>query len=44
MRERTLETHEPSYMLRVARPFFIPVVHSPLGAVGHVGALELSSG
>jgi hypothetical protein len=26
---------------RAAKPFFIPVVHSPLGAVGHVTAPEL---
>jgi hypothetical protein len=24
-------------------PFFIPVVHSPLGAMGHVAVLELPS-
>jgi hypothetical protein len=28
---------------RAARPFFIPVVHSPSGAVGHVAAPELPS-
>jgi hypothetical protein len=38
MRERTLETHKPSYVPREAKPFFIPVVHSPLGAVGDVVA------
>jgi hypothetical protein len=27
---------------RVAKPFFIPVVHNPLGAVGHMAAPELS--
>jgi hypothetical protein len=42
MRERTLETHEPSYMTRAAKPFFIPMVHSPLGDVGYVTAPELS--
>jgi hypothetical protein len=31
MHERTLETHEPSYMPRAAKAFFIPMVHSPLG-------------
>jgi hypothetical protein len=41
-RERTLETCEPSYVLRAAKTFFIPVVHSPLGAVGYVAALEFS--
>jgi hypothetical protein len=28
--------------LGAARPFFIPVIHSPLGAVGYVAAPELS--
>jgi hypothetical protein len=41
--ERALETCEPSYVPGVARPFFILVVHSPLGAVGYVAAPELSS-
>jgi hypothetical protein len=40
---RALDTCEPSYVPRVARPFFISVVNSPLGAVGYVVALELSS-
>jgi hypothetical protein len=39
--ERTLETREPSCVSRAAKPLFIPVVHSPLGAVGHVAAPEL---
>jgi hypothetical protein len=42
-RDRALITCEPSYVSRVARPFFIPVVHSPLGGVGYVAAPELSS-
>jgi hypothetical protein len=42
-RDRTLETCEPSCVPRAVRPFFIPVVYSPLGAVGYVTASELSS-
>jgi hypothetical protein len=42
-RDRALDTYEPSYVPGAARPFFIPVVHSPLGAVEYVAALELSS-
>jgi hypothetical protein len=38
-----METRESSCVPRVAKPFFIPVVHSPLGAVGQVLALELPS-
>jgi hypothetical protein len=30
-------------VLGTVRPFFIPVVHSPLGAMGYVAAPELSS-
>jgi hypothetical protein len=30
-------------MPRAAKPFFIPVVHSPLWAVRHVAVLDLSS-
>jgi hypothetical protein len=30
-------------MSQAARPFFIPVVHSPLGVVGYVAAPEPSS-
>jgi hypothetical protein len=37
-----LKTHEPSYMPRAIKPFFIPVVHSLLSAVGHVAAPEPS--
>jgi hypothetical protein len=36
-----LETLEPSCVSRAAKPFIILVVHSPLGAMGHVGALKL---
>jgi hypothetical protein len=43
MHEHALETREPSYMTRAAKTFFIPVVHSPLEAVGHVIAPELPS-
>jgi hypothetical protein len=42
-RDHALDTCEPSCVPGVARPFFIPVVHSPLGVVGYVAALELSS-
>jgi hypothetical protein len=42
-RDRALDTCEPSCMPGAARSFFIPVVHSPLGAVRYVAALELSS-
>jgi hypothetical protein len=38
-----LETREPSCVPRVAKPFFIHVVHSPSGAVGHVAAPEFPS-
>jgi hypothetical protein len=43
MHERALETHEPSYVPRTAKHFFIPVVHNPSGAVGHVVAPKLLS-
>jgi hypothetical protein len=43
MHERVLETREPSCVLRAAKPFFIHVVHSPLGVMGHVTAPELPS-
>jgi hypothetical protein len=33
-RDRALDTCEPSYVPRTVRPFFIPVVHSPLGPWG----------
>jgi hypothetical protein len=32
--DRVLDTCEPSYVPGATRPFFIPVVHSPLGVVG----------
>jgi hypothetical protein len=38
-----METHEPNCMPREAKAFFIPVVHSPPGALGHMAALELPS-
>jgi hypothetical protein len=38
-----LDTCELSCVSGAARPFFIPVVHIPLGAVGYVAAPELSS-
>jgi hypothetical protein len=41
--ERALETCEPSYVPGAARPFSIPVIHSPLGGVGYVAAPEVSS-
>jgi hypothetical protein len=34
IRDRALDTCEPSYVPRAARPFFIPMVHSPLGPWG----------
>jgi hypothetical protein len=43
MHERALETCEPSYVSRATKHFFIPVVHGPSGAVGHVAAPELLS-
>jgi hypothetical protein len=42
-RDRALDTCESSCMFGAGRPFFILVVHIPLGAVGYVAALELSS-
>jgi hypothetical protein len=42
-RDLALETCELSYVPGVARPFSVPMVHSPLGAVGYVVAPELSS-
>jgi hypothetical protein len=41
-RNRALDTCELSCVPGAGRPFFIPVVHSPLGAVGYVAAPELS--
>jgi hypothetical protein len=43
MHERALETREPTCVPRTAKPFLIPVVHSPPGAVRHVAASELLS-
>jgi hypothetical protein len=42
-RDRSLVTCEVSCVPVAARPFFISVVHNPLGAVGYVAAPELSS-
>jgi hypothetical protein len=42
-RDRALDTCEPSCVHGAARPFFILVLHSPLGVVGYVAAPELSS-
>jgi hypothetical protein len=41
--DRALETCEPTYVPRAAKPFFIPVVHNLLGVVGYVAAPKLSS-
>jgi hypothetical protein len=41
--DRALDTCEPSCVPGAARSFFIPMVHSPLGAVGYVAAPKLSS-
>jgi hypothetical protein len=41
--ECALETLEFSCVPRAARPFFLPVVHSPPGVVGHMAAPELLS-
>jgi hypothetical protein len=40
---RALDTCEHNCVPRAARPFFIPLVHNPLGAVGYVVAPNLSS-
>jgi hypothetical protein len=42
-RDRALDTCESSCVPGVARPFFIPMVHNPLGAVVYVAAPKLSS-
>jgi hypothetical protein len=42
-RDRALDTCEPSCVPEAARPFFIPVVHNPLGAMGYVAAPDPSS-
>jgi hypothetical protein len=36
--DRALDTCEPSCMPEAARSFFIPMDHSPLGAVGYMAA------
>jgi hypothetical protein len=41
--DHALNTCEPSCVPGAARPFFIPVVHSPLGVVGYVTPPDLSS-
>jgi hypothetical protein len=41
-RNYALDTCELSCVPEAGRPFFIPVVHSSLGAVGYVAAPELS--
>jgi hypothetical protein len=41
--ECSLEICEPSCVLREAKPFFIPVVHSPLRVMGYIAAPKLSS-
>jgi hypothetical protein len=41
--DRALDTCKPSCVPGSARHFFIPLVHSPLEAVGYVAASELSS-
>jgi hypothetical protein len=43
MHERALEIRERSCVPRAAKPLFIPVVHSPLGAVEHVTTPGLPS-
>jgi hypothetical protein len=42
-RDHTLDTCKPSCMPGVGRPFFIPMIHNPLGTVGYVTAPKLSS-
>jgi hypothetical protein len=42
-RNCALDTCEPICVFGAARPFFIPVVHNPLGAVGYVATPELFS-
>jgi hypothetical protein len=41
--DRALDTCESSCVPGAARPFFIHVVHNPLGVVGYVAAPKLSS-
>jgi hypothetical protein len=42
-RDRALDTCEPTCVPKAVRPFFFPMVHNPLVAVGYVAAPELSS-
>jgi hypothetical protein len=42
-RDRSLNTCEPNCVAGAARPFFIPMVHNPLGAMGCMTASELFS-
>jgi hypothetical protein len=41
--ERALKIREPTCVPMTAKSFFISLVHSPPGVVGHVAALELPS-
>jgi hypothetical protein len=41
--DRAFKICEPNCEPRKVRPFFIPVVHSPLGAMGYVAVPELFS-
>jgi hypothetical protein len=43
MHEYALKIREPSCVPRAAKPSFIPVVHSPPGAMGYVAAPKLPS-
>jgi hypothetical protein len=43
MHERALETYEPNCVPRTVKSFFIPMIHSPSGATGHVTTPELRS-
>jgi hypothetical protein len=43
MHERALEIHKPRSVPRTHKTFFIHVVHSPSGIVGHVVASDLPS-
>jgi hypothetical protein len=43
MHEHALEIREPYCVPRAAKPLFIPVVHNPSGAMGHMIAPELPS-
>jgi hypothetical protein len=43
IREHVLEACDPTCVSGAAKPFFIHVVHNPLGVIGYVAAPELSS-